>query len=41
MELDAKKCNEMIVDFRKTVIPPVCIGQQHRVSENVQGTLDE
>ena len=30
MELNAKKCNEMIVDFRKskTVIPPVCIGQQ-------------
>ena len=29
MELNAKKCNEMIVDFRKskTVIPPVCIGQ--------------
>jgi hypothetical protein len=30
MELNAKKCNEMVVDFRKikTVIPPVCIGQQ-------------
>ena len=30
MELNAKKCNEMIVDFRKskTVILPVCIGQQ-------------
>ena len=30
MELNAKKCNEMIVDFRKnkTVIPPVCIGEQ-------------
>ena len=30
MELNAKKCNEMIVDFRKskTVIPQVCIGQQ-------------
>ena len=27
MELNAKKCNEMIVDFRKnkTVIPPVCM----------------
>ena len=30
MELNAKKCNEVIVDFRKnkTVIPPVCIGQR-------------
>ena len=30
MDLNAKKCNEMIMDFRKnkTVIPPVCIGQQ-------------
>jgi hypothetical protein len=30
MELNAKKCNEMVVYFRKikTVIPPVCIGQQ-------------
>ena len=30
MELNAKKCNKVIVDFRKnkTVIPPVCIGQQ-------------
>jgi hypothetical protein len=30
VELNAKKCNEMVVDFRKikTVIPPVCIGQQ-------------
>ena len=30
MELNANKCNEIIVDFRKnnTVIPPVCIGQQ-------------
>ena len=30
VELNAKKCNEMIVDFRKskTVIPSVCIGQQ-------------
>ena len=30
MGLNAKKCNEMIVDFRKnkTVILPVCTGQQ-------------
>ena len=30
MELNAKKCSEVIVDFRKkkTVIPPVCIGQR-------------
>ena len=30
MELNTKKCSEVIVDFRKnkTVIPPVCIGQQ-------------
>ena len=30
VELNAKKCNEMIVDFRKskTVIHSVCIGQQ-------------
>ena len=30
MELNAKKCNEMVVDFRKIkiVIPPVCIAQQ-------------
>jgi hypothetical protein len=32
MELNAKKCNEMVVDFRKiktvTVILPVCIGRQ-------------
>ena len=30
MNLNAKKCNKMVVDFRKikTVIPPVCIGQQ-------------
>ena len=30
MELNAKKCSEMIVDFRKnkTVIPPVCIGER-------------
>ena len=30
MELNAKKCNEIIVDVTKnmTVIPPVCIGQQ-------------
>ena len=30
MELNAKKCSEVIVDFRKnqTVIPPICIGQR-------------
>ena len=30
IELNAKRCNEMIVDFwkNKTVIPPVCTGQQ-------------
>ena len=30
MELRASKCSKVMVDFRKnkTVIPPVCIGQQ-------------